>query len=185
MEKRIVYFEELGRVNTEETFRLAAERAKQLGIRRFVIASTYGPTAARALDLLGADDFDLVFVGHHEKDFDPQVRKRVEDAGQAVIFYHDHDPKIPPVVENAYRKICEGMKVTTQCVAAAVDAGVVQEGEQVIAVAGTGPVAFPPGGGSDTATVMTAAGGAAYREGYELPAKPERRKVLEIICMPR
>ena len=47
IEKKIVYFEEAGRVNTEETLRLAKERGEELGIRRFVIASTLGPTAVK------------------------------------------------------------------------------------------------------------------------------------------
>ena len=49
IENKIVYFEQAGRVNTEETLRLAKERGEELGIRHFVIASTLGPTAIQAL----------------------------------------------------------------------------------------------------------------------------------------
>jgi hypothetical protein len=185
MEKKIVYFEELGRVNTEEALRLAKERGEELGIQRFVVASTFGPTAARTLEVFEGSNVKFIFVGHESKDFPADLRKRIEDMGHSVAFMHDQDPEIPGVVENAYRKLCEGMKVTIQCVAVAVDAGLLPEGEEVVAVAGTGPVAFPPGGGADTAIVMEAVGGVDYGEDYKLPEKPYRRKILEIICMPR
>jgi len=42
VEEKIVYFEEPGRENTEETLRLAAERARLRGISKIVLASTRG-----------------------------------------------------------------------------------------------------------------------------------------------
>ena len=48
MEEKIVYFEEPGRENTEETLRLAAERARLRGISKIVLASTRGDTARLA-----------------------------------------------------------------------------------------------------------------------------------------
>ena len=64
------------------------------------------------------------------------------------------------------------------------DAGLVAEGACVIAVAGTGPVAFPEGGGADTALVMSALGSARYGEEEDIPRKEERRAIHEILCKP-
>ena len=52
MEKKIVYFEKAGKINTEETLRLAKIRAQELGIKTLVLASTNGYTAGKALEIL-------------------------------------------------------------------------------------------------------------------------------------
>jgi hypothetical protein len=45
MEEKIVYFEEHGNMNTENTLQLSIERAKARGISKIVLASTRGDTA--------------------------------------------------------------------------------------------------------------------------------------------
>jgi len=47
MENKIVYFKNPGNENTDQTFQLAKERAKQLGIKTIIIASTTGRTAVK------------------------------------------------------------------------------------------------------------------------------------------
>jgi len=42
MKKDITYFEEPGAANTDETVRVAVERAVELGIKQIVVASTTG-----------------------------------------------------------------------------------------------------------------------------------------------
>jgi len=54
LEEKIVYFEKPGIGNTEETLRLAIERAKARGITKIVIASTRGDTARLAAERLAA-----------------------------------------------------------------------------------------------------------------------------------
>ncbi|MEM4155120.1 MAG: pyruvate kinase alpha/beta domain-containing protein, partial [Archaeoglobaceae archaeon] len=49
IEKKICYFEKPGAENTETTLKLAVERAKELGIKHVVVASSYGETAKKAL----------------------------------------------------------------------------------------------------------------------------------------
>ncbi len=44
------YFEKPGRRNTDRTLALAMERGKELGIRKVVLASTYGETAEKLMD---------------------------------------------------------------------------------------------------------------------------------------
>ncbi len=50
-EVKTVYFERQGKENTDETLRLAKERADQLGIRDIVLASSTGFTALKALEV--------------------------------------------------------------------------------------------------------------------------------------
>ena len=185
MEKKIVYFEEAGKVNTQETLGLAKERGEELGVRTFVIASTWGFTARKALGIFDAAEVTFVFVGEDPRDFPRDLRTAIEAEGHSTAFLHDLDPGIPEEVDNAYRRFGEGMKVAAQCAAVAVDAGLVPAGEEVVAVGGTGPWAFPKGGGADTAIVMEAMGGAGYRERYTPSKKPVWRKIHEIICKPR
>jgi len=60
--------------------------------------------------------------------------------------------------------------------------GLVPEGEEVIAVAGTSPWGYKDGGGADTALVMIPKRSDAFNK---LPEKVKRRDVKEIICKPR
>jgi len=64
MEEKIVYFEESGIENTEETLRLAAERAKARGINTIVLASTRGDTARLAMERYDGTDIKMVVVPH-------------------------------------------------------------------------------------------------------------------------
>jgi len=50
VEEKITYFDASGPENTEETLRLAAERAKARGISKIVLASTRGDTARLAAE---------------------------------------------------------------------------------------------------------------------------------------
>lgn len=51
MRKSITYFERPGPENTDETIRLAYERAAELGITDIVVASTHGGTALKTADV--------------------------------------------------------------------------------------------------------------------------------------
>jgi uncharacterized protein len=185
MERSIAYLEHPGKRNTSQTLGLARQRASELNVRTVVLASTTGFTAQRALTEFDGLPVRLVAVGWDRRDFDPQVLAEYEARGHHVLFAAEVAATYPEVVANAYRKVCEGLKVIMEIVALAVDAGVLQSGEEVIAVAGTGPIAFPAGGGADTAAVVVAAPSAEHAPEYQLPAKEERRRVREFLCMPR
>ncbi len=64
MEERITYFDTPGRENTEETLRLAVERARARGISKIVLASTRGDTARLAADYLAGANMKMVVVPH-------------------------------------------------------------------------------------------------------------------------
>ena len=64
----------------------------------------------------------------------------------------------------------------------AAEKGVVPDGEEVVAVGGTGTIGFTEGGGADTAVVMIPRTSEQFNT---LPEKADRREVKEIICKPR
>ena len=72
MERTVTYFETLGPENTDITFRLARERAHELGIRKIVIASTTGATAKKAMEYFKNDGVQLVVIPH-QWDFHREV----------------------------------------------------------------------------------------------------------------
>ncbi|MFH1140732.1 MAG: hypothetical protein V1724_03455, partial [Chloroflexota bacterium] len=62
MEKKILYFDEPGKANTDATLKLVRERAKELGINQVVVASSHGYTAKRAKAILGDTGVKIVAV---------------------------------------------------------------------------------------------------------------------------
>ena len=59
---KTVYFEKPGPQNTEETLKLAKERAEELEIRNIVVASTTGETGAKASEVFKG--YTLIVVSH-------------------------------------------------------------------------------------------------------------------------
>ena len=58
-----MYFETPGKGNTEKTLELAAARARELGIKEAVLASSKGDTACRALEILKG--LRIIVVTYH------------------------------------------------------------------------------------------------------------------------
>ncbi len=177
--EKIVYFEEPGKVNTEETLKLAIERAKARGIHKMVLASTRGDTARLAMDKLSGTDIRMVVVPHQygvpeKQPFSLELIPLLEQKGHCVhfgtmLFHTDklYDTQAPRVMATLLRTFSQGMKVCVEMTLMAVDGGRVAPGEQIVVVAGTGR-------GSDTAVVLTAA------SSWELA----NLHVQEIICKP-
>jgi hypothetical protein len=162
VEEKIVYFEQPGPVNTEETLRLAAERAKARGIKKAVLASTTGDTARLADKLWAKSSIKKMVVVPHQygfgfkQRFPPELIADLEKKGHAVHFgtmlFHTENfygTNTPTIMANILRTFCQGMKVCVEIVLMAVDGGHVQSGEEVIVVAGSGR-------GSDTAVIAIA-----------------------------
>lgn len=180
MERTVTYFETLSPENTDVTFRLARERAHELGIHKIVIASTTGATAKKAMEYFKNDGVQLVVIPH-QWDFHREVNvfpselaATLLEAGHAVHFgtmlFHTselYESTIPTVMANLLRCFCQGFKVCFEIVLMATDAGHVKSGEQIIAIAGTGR-------GSDTALVMQAASSQHLK----------KLRVNEILCKP-
>jgi hypothetical protein len=180
MERKIVYFEDIRPENTEATFELVSERLEMGGIEKLVLASTTGTTARKAMEFFKDKGVMLVVIPHQfdfhrDKNAFPQdLIKELRDSGHEVHFgtmlFHTNDlyeTQTPTIMANLLRTFCQGFKVCFEIVLMATDAGLLNSGEKVIAIAGTGR-------GSDTALVMQAAS----------TQHPNRLKVSEIICKP-
>jgi hypothetical protein len=179
LEEKITYYEKPGLENTEDTLRLAVDRARARGITKIVVASTRGYTARMAANYLAGTGIKMVAVPHQygfgsEQRFPSELVAELEKQGHRVHFgtmlfltddfygLHAHSAKATLV-----RTFCQGMKVCIEVVLMATDGGCIAIGEKVIAIGGTGS-------GSDTAVVAIAAPSIKLNELH----------VTEIICKP-
>ncbi|MCJ7630944.1 hypothetical protein MUP77_00890 [Candidatus Bathyarchaeota archaeon] len=183
LEKKIVYFKKAGIVNTEQTLNLAKERAAELGIKTVVLASNSGYTAKLALDIFTNTNMKLVIVCVSRQRFPSDLLQTLESRGIAVKFSNEVKYSLQELMRNALYKFSEGLKVVTELGMIAVEAGLVSENEEIVAIAGTGHSGFPEGGGADTAAVITPKRSENFNK---LPGnKEDRREIREIICKPR
>ncbi len=179
MEEKVVYFETAGKENTHEVLRLVKERAKARGITKIVLASTRGDTARTAADAFDGSALRLVVIPHQfgfgeRQRFPQELVSELEKNGHRVHFgtmlFHTDDlygVKAPRLMATLLRVFCQGIKVCVEIILMACDGGLIEQGEKVIAVAGTGA-------GADTAVVATAA------PSTKLPDL----HIHEIICKP-
>jgi len=166
--------------------RLAGQRAKELGIKTVVVASTRGETAAQAVTALKG--LRVIIVSHSQgfreantNTFTEENRKVVEKGG-GIIYTGTHlFAGLSRAIRNKYntyvvgelfasvlRLLGEGMKVVCEISTMAADAGLVRTDEEVIVIAGTGR-------GADTAVVLTPVNSQNF---FDL-------RVKEILCKPR
>ena len=178
MEEKIVYFEKPGKENTETTLKLAAERAKARGVKKIVIASTFGDTARLAAKLFKDEGIKLIIVPHQFGfsgwKFDSELQKELEKQGHVVhfstmLFHTDrlYGMDTPTIMASLLRTFCQGMKVCVEILMMATDGGKVEVGEQVVVVSGSGR-------GADTAVVAYAAASTHLADLH----------ITEIICKP-
>ena len=179
MEEKITYFEEKGKVNTSRVLSLVKERAEARGIGRIILASTRGETARAAAEAFEKTDLKLVVIPWQygfgdAQPFPRELASELEGKGHKVHFgtmlFHTEEfygMKTPQVMANLLRIFGQGTKVCVEIIMMACDGGGVEEGETVIAVAGSAS-------GADTAVVATAA-----------PSnKLTRLRIHEIVCKP-
>ncbi|MBE0480528.1 MAG: hypothetical protein IBX68_06070 [Dehalococcoidia bacterium] len=179
MEERVVYFETAGKENTDEVLKLVKERAQARVIAKIILASTRGDTARAAAAAFGESGLRLVVVPHQfgfgeRQRFPQELVSELQRNGHRVHFgtmlFHTEDlygVRTPRVMATLLRVFCQGIKVCVEIVLMACDGGLIEQGEKVIVVAGTG-------GGADTAVVATAA-----------PSnKLANLHIHEIICKP-
>jgi hypothetical protein len=183
VEAKILYFETAGRENTDQTLEAARQRAKELGIRQIVVASTHGFTAKRAQAAFDGLDVEVIAVsicaGFDEKGWTmlPEERRELQALGITVLTsLHSLGDDVseafggyPPnkVVRETLYRFCQGMKVAVEIAIMASDAGLLDRDREVIAIAGTGE-------GADTAIVLKSACALQFRqlEIREILAKP-------------
>ncbi len=187
MELTTYCFDRPGPENTEHTLRIALERARALGIRQAVVASSHGSTARRAQQLFGPHGIRVVAVtiGHGWESngwcMDRETKEALRAQGVAVVtgihalgdgvasaFTEAHGGRaVDEVVRDTLYRFCQGMKVAVECVLMAADAGELDMGTEVIAIAGSGS-------GADTAIVVKPAYARTFLdlEIREILAKP-------------
>ena len=183
---KITYFLKPGKENTEATFSVAAERAKELGIKTLLVASTTGETGASAVEYF--KDYRIIVVSHVHGFVEPNrgemqeqyVNKIVSAGGRIVTAAHAFSGvsrairtkfetyQTAEIMANTLKIFSQGIKVVCEIAIMAADAGVVRTDEEVIAIAGTGR-------GADTAVVLLPA---CSHNFFDL-------KIKEIICKPR
>ena len=185
MESRIVYYEQAGQENTEETLRVVKQRAEELGIKSVIIASTGGTAAVKAAEALGG--LSIIAVSHSTgfkkpdtQEFSEENRKLFESKGGTVLTgthlfagvsramkTQFNTMVIGDIVSSVLRIFGEGMKVCCEIATMAADAGLVRTDEDIIAIGGTGH-------GSDTAVLLTPVTSQNFFS----------MKVKEILCKP-
>lgn len=180
MKEQIVYFDKPGKDNTEQAIELALDRAESRGIRKIVVASTRGSTAAALSKAVAGKGIALVVIpwqfnfkdkgNPFPEELADDLREKGHQVHFATMLFHTgelYGTDTPQVMANLLRVFGHGTKVCLEIVMMACDGGCVAAGEKVIAVAGTA-------GGADTAVVATAA------SSNRLAAL----KIHEIICKP-
>jgi len=195
--KNVFYFNTCGEINTEKTLELALERARELGITKVVVASETGLSALKAADLLRDSGTDLIVVtsaaGTRIKKTiigdlkigipDRKVWDRLEKSGAKIVratdplynigadLEHKGVPTLATLIRTCFKMISSGTAVCVTAALMATDNGLLREGEEVVAVAGSWV-------GLDTALVAQAANSVSLLKTGSL-------QVREIICKPR
>ena len=185
MTGQTIYFNKMGRANTERTLALAKTRAAALGLKTVLVATTNGETGALAAEQFSG--FNVVAVSHsagfskpNEQELTSEHRARIEATG-AVVLTCQHAlggvnrairKKLDTfmtdeIIAHTLRIFGEGMKVVCEIALMAADSGLVRTDEPVMVIAGTGR-------GADTAVVLQPANAQQF---FDL-------KIIEIICLP-
>ena len=184
-ESKVIYFSKPGSQNTEDVFRIAKARARELGIKNIVVASTTGNTAIEAVEFFKGTRVVAVshstgFRGPNIQEFSEENRRKVESSGGVVLTATHAFSGLSramrkkfkmylfeEVVANTLRLFGEGTKVACEITIMAADAGLIRTDEDIIAIAGTSR-------GADTALLLTPVNSEDF---FDL-------RIKEILCKP-
>jgi uncharacterized protein len=186
--RQVALFEKPGEHNTTGCVEILKKAVSQGISKDVVVASTSGRNADTFFKALKGTDSNLVIVTHsanfkeeNRDEFDPRVRQMLKENSVPVytgtILTHSLEKSVMEkfggnttgmIIAGTLRRFGEGAKVCIEIVMEACDAGLVPEGAEVLAAAGTGH-------GSDTVMLIK--------------SRPSKRfldlEVLEILAMPR
>jgi hypothetical protein len=189
------YFQYKGEVNTGKALELARDRALELDIDKMVVASETGRSALKALKILEGARISLIVVPHYPANsWGPKgdiptglarpeyahVRRFLEKRGAVIVQgtrpfggigrAPDWNAPVPSTfVDKALELFGPGTKIAVEAALMATDAGVLDAGQESIALGGTYK-------GLDTALVVQTSYSGAFFSDFE---------VLEIIAKPR
>ncbi|WP_457549067.1 pyruvate kinase alpha/beta domain-containing protein [Archaeoglobus sp.] len=188
IERRIVYFDKPGYMNTDITLKLAVERCEELGIKYIVVASSSGETGMKAYELVKDKNINLVVVTYHTGFYEEGVNSMKQEIEEflrkngVTIVRQSHIlsglersftrkfgglSRTEAVAEALRSLFGHGLKVCVEITIMAADSGAIPI-EEVVAVGGRSR-------GADTAVVIRPA---HMNNFFDMQIK-------EIICMPR
>jgi uncharacterized protein len=181
-----LYFNKPGDKNTTAVLGSVSRRAKELSIRKVVVATCSGQSAFAALKILGSD-VKIIAVTHvtgfakpDAQELSEENKNKLESQGVTVLTCQHAFGGVGRAVRNklstyqvdeimAYtlRIFGQGLKVAVELALMAADAGLIRTDEDVISAGGTAT-------GLDTAVVIRPANSARFFD----------MKVREVICKP-
>ena len=187
MKRLVEYFEKPGHQNTQDCIDIVYKLVHDEGYKDVIVASTSGKTGAMAARTLQDMDVNLVIVAHSVGFLGPNQDQFSEDSYQEIIRLGAHIYKgtilthsietalakefsgsYPTIlVANTLRRLGQGIKVCCEIVMEAADAGLIAEGKEVVAVAGTAK-------GADTVAIIKSAASKRFLDLYvaQIVAKP-------------
>jgi hypothetical protein len=183
----VEYFEKPGAQNTETCLNILSKLVQDEGYKDVVVASTSGKTGVAAARILTGRDVNLVVVAHsvgflgpNQDQFSQDYCKEIVRLGANVykgtILTHSIETALAKefsgvyptlLVANTFRRLGHGIKVCCEIVMEAADAGLVAEGKEVVAMAGTAK-------GADTIAIVRSAASKRFLELFvsQIVAKP-------------
>jgi len=181
-----LFWDKAGPQNTDDTIKLALQRAAELNIDQVVIASCSGNSAKQLLSYNSGHQ--VVCVTHHsgfaspgDNEMDPAVREDLIKQGVSVLttthFFAGADRALrlqfggvypAEIMAQTLRILGQGVKVAVEISIMALDAGLIPFGREIIAIGGTAE-------GADAAIVIVPAHSKNFFD----------TQLREIICMPR
>jgi len=184
---KTVYFKRPGPENTDETLKLAKERAENIGIKNIIVASTTGATGVKASEVFG-NRYNLVVVTHvtgfresNTQELTSENRSILEKKGVKIVTAaHSFGGlgrainrkfgtiQIDEIIANVLRLFGQGVKVACEVACMATDAGFVRTDEDAISIGGTSR-------GADTAILLRPSNTHTFFD----------MRIKEIICKPR
>ena len=181
------YFKKPGPNNTEMVLESVSVRARELEIKKVLVATCSGDTAFKAINILGPG-ITIIAVTHVTGFLKPNFQEMSEEAKGELeskgvkILTCQHafggvgrgirnklsTYQIDEIIAFTLRTFGQGTKVAIELALMAADAGLVRTDEDIISIGGTGK-------GADTALLIQPANSANF---FDL-------KIKEIICKPK
>ncbi|MCJ7771905.1 MAG: hypothetical protein MUP22_02105 [Desulfobacterales bacterium] len=180
-----MYFDKPGKVNTEETLKMAYSRGKELGLKEIVVASTKGDTAYKVIEIFKG--FKIVVVTYHSGFKEPfknempdDIKKDLENKNARVVAathalsgversiskkYSGSYPAL--LIADTLRLFGQGTKVAVEIAIMAADSGNLS-GDDIVSIGGSGR-------GADAALIIKPAN---QSDLFDM-------RIREIICKPR
>jgi hypothetical protein len=187
MQRVVDYFQKPGPENTPRCVQIAKQAVVE-GLKHIVVATTTGSTGVLVAEALSGTGANVVvvthsagFTGPNELELTETNRQKILSHGARIftgtILTHSLETALAAQFQGVYpttliamalRRLGQGMKVVCEIVMEACDGGMIPEGEEVLALAGTGR-------GADTVAILRSAASKRFLE----------LKVLEILAKPR